>query len=389
MLESHLPIVREVPRTAPGAPDGRDLISRAQRLAGCPPQSDLSAIAFERWLADAEPRIDAALRRATAAGDAALAGELLDLTRAISDERLARRAKLFSSVQAALGLLRTSTDLPAIFDRGVRIICDVCGFDRAIIFRVDGSIIKPERVHFPADPEQAERFRRLALADPPRLTHMLIETEMIRRRAPVLVADARNDPRTHKPLIEASDVRSYVAAPILPENKVIGFIHADRRDSGRDVDALDRDILFTFAEGFGYAVERTILLQRLQAQRREVRRLVRTTEALVDDFADAELQLAQIDHDGALAQSAAAPLPLSRGVPVAHPRLDGLLTRRELEVLGLLAEGMTNAQIAERLVISPTTVKSHVQGVLRKLRASNRAEAVSRYLRFSVPPAAA
>jgi DNA-binding NarL/FixJ family response regulator len=58
-----------------------------------------------------------------------------------------------------------------------------------------------------------------------------------------------------------------------------------------------------------------------------------------------------------------------------------LLTRRELDVLRLLARGETNAAIAAALVISEATVKFHVVNLLRKLRVSNRAEAVARYHR--------
>jgi DNA-binding NarL/FixJ family response regulator len=57
-----------------------------------------------------------------------------------------------------------------------------------------------------------------------------------------------------------------------------------------------------------------------------------------------------------------------------------LLTVREREVLELMASGATNTQIGEELVVSEGTVKSHVKRILRKLRAANRAEAVSRYL---------
>jgi DNA-binding NarL/FixJ family response regulator len=61
---------------------------------------------------------------------------------------------------------------------------------------------------------------------------------------------------------------------------------------------------------------------------------------------------------------------------------EGLLTRRELDVLRLMADGQTNKSIADSLVISDGTVKFHVNSILRKLHAANRAEAVSRYLRL-------
>lgn len=52
------------------------------------------------------------------------------------------------------------------------------------------------------------------------------------------------------------------------------------------------------------------------------------------------------------------------------------LTTRELEVLGLLAEGLTNAEIGERLFIEPTTVKYHLAGLLQKIAARDRLQAV-------------
>jgi DNA-binding NarL/FixJ family response regulator len=55
----------------------------------------------------------------------------------------------------------------------------------------------------------------------------------------------------------------------------------------------------------------------------------------------------------------------------------GGLSRRELEVLGLVAEGLRNRDIAERLVLSEHTVNRHVANILRKLGVSSRAAAAS------------
>lgn len=53
------------------------------------------------------------------------------------------------------------------------------------------------------------------------------------------------------------------------------------------------------------------------------------------------------------------------------------LTKREREILHLVAEGLTNQAIAERLVLSVHTVRTHVQAILAKLGAHSKLEAVA------------
>lgn len=62
------------------------------------------------------------------------------------------------------------------------------------------------------------------------------------------------------------------------------------------------------------------------------------------------------------------------------------LTPREREVAGLLAEGLTNAGLAERLYISPRTAAVHVSNILSKLGMSSRAEVAAWAVREGLAP---
>ena len=61
--------------------------------------------------------------------------------------------------------------------------------------------------------------------------------------------------------------------------------------------------------------------------------------------------------------------------PAASPRLSQL-TEREYEILQFVADGLSNAQVAERLVISEYTVKTHISNLFRKLGINDRVQAV-------------
>lgn len=65
----------------------------------------------------------------------------------------------------------------------------------------------------------------------------------------------------------------------------------------------------------------------------------------------------------------------SRGRPAAHPNVDAL-TEREREIVALVAEGLSNEEIAGRLWLSPATARTHVSRAMVKLQARDRAQLV-------------
>jgi DNA-binding CsgD family transcriptional regulator len=169
----------------------------------------------------------------------------------------------------------------------------------------------------------------------------------------------------------------YVAAPIPPPGRVVRFLHAARPTA---LDIVDRDLLWNFPEGYGYALARTTLLERLSEQGALFRDLVHAKDNPLEQLRETDLQI--IDGSAAstrVNRSARGSHTLS---PHAH-RSTTLLTRREIEVVELMAHGDTNKRIAARMIVSEGTVKSHVHTILRKLKAANRAEAVSHYVRMT------
>lgn len=321
-------------------------------------------------------------------GDVAqLVAELQDVYLQLRELRVQRRIAAHDRAQDGLERWRNAGSPAQLLERVTREICRSGGFERAVLSKVEGSTWVLAGAHFEEHPDWAADFVEFGSRARPTLTHTLLEARMTRRPAPVLVADAANDPRTHKPFVKHARARCYVVAPIMPRGRVIGFIHADHHFSGRPVDAVDREALRALATGFAYAYERVVLLERLREQRNRIRELTASTAELVSDLCHGDAGFDDPGSDRAMVRGWAAP---AGGGESDAPRL----TPREVEILALMAAGATNAAIARELFISEGTVKSHVARMLRKLDASNRAEAVSRYLRLRIaqrdarPPAA-
>lgn len=104
-------------------------------------------------------------------------------------------------------------------------------------------------------------------------------------------------------------------------------------------------------------------------------------DAAIDELADAIR--AACAGRVTLAPAAAQALAQIRESP---PRVGHHLTPREAQVLALVAEGLSNLQIAQQLGISPSTARFHVSTILSKLGTANRAEAAAMAVKHGLVP---
>jgi DNA-binding CsgD family transcriptional regulator len=229
------------------------------------------------------------------------------------------------------------------------------------------------------------------------------------RRAAAVIARARGDLKLAEQLVqlcfEGADLADPVCGPFLG---LLADIQLERGEPGAAEETLDRlwtlaadsgdDLVTALAEltqgrvdaargddravaDLRRALERLSALQLpLEAGRARLE-LARALAGRSPEVAAAEAKLAlgAFERLGAArdADAAAALLRELGAGGRSRPRARGTLTARETEVLALLADGMTNADIAARLVISRRTAEHHVANVLAKLGMKSRAEAAA------------
>lgn len=206
------------------------------------------------------------------------------------------------------------------------------GYERALFSWVKNERWIPQSAHSFSNPQQAKAM--VAAGGPPyQEIRSLNEVLVVRERQPILILRADDSPRVHPGIIPVTRSVTYAAGPIVARGRVVGMVHVDRNLETGLTDEFDRDLLGLFCESIGATLDRVLAANASESS-----------------------ALGSVDSDWS-----------------------ETLTEREREVLHLLAEGLTNAEISARHYVSPETTKSHVKTLMRKMGASNRARAAAMY----------
>ena len=307
---------------------------------------------------------------------AGLAVELQRLHGQVRDVALDRAVAALGAIGGDVGTVDGEESFEDRLRRAVRDLVEAGGFDRALVLRFRGNRMEAVATQFRTEHAWARDCQAHSVLHPAPLGPGLLEWQVAHNARPALALDPMHDPHAWAPMVHKFATTSYASIPLLVGGEAVGIMQADMYFSGRDVDELDRDVAAAFVNVLGRDLERGLLLERLQTQRNAVRDLMRSTEETVAEFRAAELWWPRAAEAGGQDEQAATAEPTGNGTPPGDAAL-AKLTRREREVLALMATGATNARIAARLVVSEHTVKSHVEHILGKLRAANRAEAVA------------
>lgn len=190
--------------------------------------------------------------------------------------------------------------------------------------------------------------------------------------------------------VDSKGLKFHATVPIMIDDQKVGLMNLLTKES-RQLGEQELTILNTVSELIGAAIARTrlqqsyhsrstksgtdvqkILTRILRQELEEMAGMIASgnaeQEEILNKVKGLQLQLNELTHEAEAQQQ-------SQKEEVFHyPELP--LTKRELEVLVLIKQGITNSQIGEQLYIAERTVKFHVTSILSKLHAKTRTEAV-------------
>ncbi|MDM2028817.1 LuxR C-terminal-related transcriptional regulator [Mycobacteroides abscessus] len=270
----------------------------------------------------------------------------------------------------SLNRLRAFPSTTALINNACDELVFRCGFHRAVLSTADSRGWTPLILLDRTDDAGRSWFSDwknqtvpLISATPEAVSHS--------RRRPSLIHNTADAPVYRPLIVQAGHSHSYVVAPLVQGNDVIGFLHADHHPESIRVDESDRDVLWAFADGFSHLYQRATLLEKLRDQRNDFRELFVGAIEQIDDICETAIDLERQPTDEPLTDVGLDNLDKR----TADRRAE--LTERESDVLRLMVTGASNQEIAKQLVITEGTVKSHVKHILRKYGAVNRAQAIA------------
>lgn len=341
----------------------RELLAEWTELLDEPPPESIDLDTPGTYSGASLELAETALRRAASHEQSSAQEGILELVtrlqefsaHVLGDEERQRQARLHECVNA-IEALRSITGIETLVSAACKELTDRCGFRRAVVSRVVDGSWRPWKAHFRA---VSDSWFEPWVDQHIQLDARFPEHRLLYERRAIAVYDTRREPVHEAIIVDSGSSRSYVVAPIIIGGGLVGLIHTDHFPTPRRVDLIDRDVLWSFAQTFGHMIEKLMILGRVRTQSSHAREVL--TEA-AQEFAGSTTLDGTAREEGVREGTA--------------PSMFGTFTGREREVLRLMGEGLNNAAIAQRLIISQDTVKSHVKRILRKLGATNRTHAI-------------
>lgn len=269
--------------------------------------------------------------------------------------RAGDRVDVVRSLTAGIRRMKKAGSLQGLGRQACTELCDALGFDGALLsFVEDDGFVVEESDHGLGGPTVISR-RDCAL-----------------ERACIRLCDTVRTNATDMPASpgyrELLGSDQYLVAPVIVKSRVVALFHVGRRGEG-EVPADDVDVLDAFASAYSLLHERMLNTERVHQQRTSIARAAARLTEEADRIAAAAISFDGEDDTHVEAPTIAADSPLA-----------ATLSDRERQVFERLILGASNAEIADELVITVETVKTHVKRILRKIGAINRSEAIALYL---------
>jgi DNA-binding CsgD family transcriptional regulator len=263
-------------------------------------------------------------------------------------------AEMVRSLTEGIRRMKKAGSLQGLGRQACTELCDAFGFDHAVLsLVVDDGFVVEESGHGVGGPTMVPRRECTA------------ERDCIRRRETIRAneSDVPASPGYRRLLGSGH----YVVGPVIAESRVVALLHASR--GGESISCRDIAVVDTFASAYSLLHERMLNTERVQQQRTSIARAAATLTDQADRIAAAAISL-DVEYQDRVEPPTIAP----------DSALAATLSDRERQVFERMVVGASNAEIADDLVITVETVKTHVKRILRKIGAINRSEAIALYM---------